>query len=115
MIPESRFGVLNNMSFHLKYLIFPPYVVHLILKFNCFYRFGNGNDSMNRFIKFYYYILNLSGGVVEWVPCSHVAHIYRGPRTESQHPPGANPHQSSIVSHFANSCFIYNHLFISYN
>ena len=38
-----------------------------------------------------------SGGVVEWIPCSHVAHIYRGPRTESQHPPGANPMQSHIV------------------
>lgn len=36
------------------------------------------------------------GGVVEWVPCSHVAHIYRGPRTESVHPPGGNPHQTSI-------------------
>ncbi|CAF0787226.1 unnamed protein product [Brachionus calyciflorus] len=36
------------------------------------------------------------GGIVEWVPCSHVAHIYRGPRTESVHPPGGNPHQTSI-------------------
>lgn len=36
------------------------------------------------------------GGIVEWVPCSHVAHIYRGPRTESVHPPGGNPHQNSI-------------------
>jgi polypeptide N-acetylgalactosaminyltransferase len=36
------------------------------------------------------------GGVVEWVPCSHVAHIYRGPRTESVHPPDGNPHQASI-------------------
>jgi len=36
------------------------------------------------------------GGIVEWVPCSHVAHIYRGPRTESVHPPGGHPHQSSI-------------------
>jgi len=36
------------------------------------------------------------GGVVEWVPCSHVAHIYRGPRTESIHPAGGNPFQSSI-------------------
>ena len=34
-----------------------------------------------------------SGGVVEFVPCSHIAHIYRGPRTESQHPPGSNPFQ----------------------
>ena len=37
------------------------------------------------------------GGIVEWVPCSHVAHIYRGPRTESVHPPGGHPYQSSIV------------------
>jgi polypeptide N-acetylgalactosaminyltransferase len=36
------------------------------------------------------------GGIVEWVPCSHVAHIYRGPRTESVHPPGGHPYQSSI-------------------
>lgn len=36
------------------------------------------------------------GGRVEWVPCSHVAHIYRGPRTESVHPKGGNPYQSKI-------------------
>jgi hypothetical protein len=42
-----------------------------------------------------------SGGVVEWVPCSHVAHIYRGPRTESIHPAGGNPFQSSIVRLFS--------------
>ena len=48
------------------------------------------------FLKLILLLLLQSGGVVEWVPCSHVAHIYRGPRTESQHPPGANPHQSSI-------------------
>jgi polypeptide N-acetylgalactosaminyltransferase len=36
--------------------------------------------------------------VVEWVPCSHVAHAYRGPRTKSVHPPSGNPYQSTIVS-----------------
>jgi polypeptide N-acetylgalactosaminyltransferase len=36
------------------------------------------------------------GGIVEWVPCSHVAHIYRGPRSESVHPPGGHYHQTSI-------------------
>jgi hypothetical protein len=37
------------------------------------------------------------GGTIEWVPCSHVAHIYRGPRTESMHPIDVHPHQNSIV------------------
>lgn len=66
------------------------------------FRFGNG--KYKRFSDFFYGCFKLkikfilSGGVVEWVPCSHVAHIYRGPRTESVHPPGGNPHQSSIVS-----------------
>ena len=46
------------------------------------------------------------GGVVEWVPCSHVAHIYRGPRTESVHPPGGHPYQSSIV------ILLYNDLYL---
>ncbi|CAF0754632.1 unnamed protein product [Rotaria sordida] len=36
------------------------------------------------------------GGVVEWVPCSHVAHAYRGPRSHSVHVPDASPHQTSI-------------------
>ncbi|CAF1392166.1 unnamed protein product [Adineta steineri] len=36
------------------------------------------------------------GGVVEWVPCSHVAHAYRGPRSHSSHVPGSNRHQIAI-------------------
>ncbi|CAF0804611.1 unnamed protein product [Adineta ricciae] len=36
------------------------------------------------------------GGVVEWVPCSHVAHAYRGPRSHSSHVPGTSPYQTSI-------------------
>lgn len=36
------------------------------------------------------------GGVVEWVPCSHVAHAYRGPRSHGSHVPDASPHQTSI-------------------
>jgi len=36
------------------------------------------------------------GGIVEWVPCSHVAHAYRGPRSHSSHVPGASPYQTSI-------------------
>ncbi|CAF1511272.1 unnamed protein product [Adineta ricciae] len=31
-----------------------------------------------------------------WVSCSHVGHIYRGPRTRSMHPHGANHFQSHI-------------------
>lgn len=41
------------------------------------------------------------GGIVEWVPCSRVAHIYRGPRTESTHPKGGNVYQTKIVSEFS--------------
>ncbi|CAF1246323.1 unnamed protein product [Rotaria magnacalcarata] len=36
------------------------------------------------------------GGVVEWVPCSHVAHAYRGPRSHPSYVPGASPYQTSI-------------------
>ena len=36
------------------------------------------------------------GGTVEWVPCSHVAHAYRGPRSHSSFVPDASPHQTSI-------------------
>jgi hypothetical protein len=36
------------------------------------------------------------GGVVEWVPCSHVAHAYRGPRNHPSHVPGTSPYQTSI-------------------
>ncbi|CAF3237728.1 unnamed protein product [Rotaria socialis] len=36
------------------------------------------------------------GGVVEWVPCSHVAHAYRGPRSHPSHVPGTSPYQTSI-------------------
>lgn len=36
------------------------------------------------------------GGVVEWVPCSHVAHAYRGPRSHGSHVPGTSAHQTSI-------------------
>ncbi|CAM4887854.1 unnamed protein product [Rotaria socialis] len=36
------------------------------------------------------------GGVVEWVPCSHVAHAYRGPRSHSSPVPGSSPHQISV-------------------
>lgn len=38
------------------------------------------------------------GGTLEWVPCSHVGHIYRGPRTVSTHPANSNPHQS-VINH----------------
>ncbi|CAF1194837.1 unnamed protein product [Adineta ricciae] len=38
------------------------------------------------------------GGVVEWVPCSHVAHAYRGPRQHFSYVPGAHPYQT-IVNH----------------
>lgn len=30
------------------------------------------------------------------VPCSHVGHLYRGPRRRSMHPRGGNAHQSDI-------------------
>ncbi|CAF0785340.1 unnamed protein product [Didymodactylos carnosus] len=36
------------------------------------------------------------GGVVEWVPCSHIAHAYRGPRSHSSYVPGTSAHQTSI-------------------
>ncbi|CAF0779155.1 unnamed protein product [Adineta steineri] len=36
------------------------------------------------------------GGTVEWVPCSHVAHAYRGPRSHSSYVPGTSAHQTSI-------------------
>ncbi len=36
------------------------------------------------------------GGVVEWVPCSHVAHAYRGPRSHPSYVPGSSPYQTSI-------------------
>jgi len=38
----------------------------------------------------------MCGGQVEWVTCSHVGHIYRGPRKRSMHPKGANLYQSHI-------------------
>ncbi len=36
------------------------------------------------------------GGIVEWVPCSHVAHAYRGPRSHPSYVPGSSPYQTSI-------------------
>jgi polypeptide N-acetylgalactosaminyltransferase len=36
------------------------------------------------------------GGIVEWVPCSHVAHAYRGPRSHPSYVPGTSPHQTAI-------------------
>ncbi|CAF0902806.1 unnamed protein product [Adineta steineri] len=38
----------------------------------------------------------MCGGQLEWVTCSHVGHIYRGPRTRSMHPRGANLYQSHV-------------------
>ncbi|UJR22834.1 hypothetical protein I4U23_025864 [Adineta vaga] len=38
------------------------------------------------------------GGVVEWVPCSHVAHAYRGPRSHFSHVPGSKVHQT-VINH----------------
>ncbi|CAF0834031.1 unnamed protein product [Didymodactylos carnosus] len=38
----------------------------------------------------------MCGGQLEWVPCSHVGHIYRGPRKRSMHPRGGNLFQSHI-------------------
>ncbi|CAF1391767.1 unnamed protein product [Rotaria sordida] len=38
----------------------------------------------------------MCGGQLEWVTCSHVGHIYRGPRQRSMHPKGASFYQSHI-------------------
>ncbi|CAF0787481.1 unnamed protein product [Rotaria sp. Silwood1] len=38
----------------------------------------------------------MCGGQLEWVSCSHVGHIYRGPRRRSMHPRGGKIHQSHI-------------------
>ncbi|CAF3969258.1 unnamed protein product, partial [Rotaria sp. Silwood1] len=36
------------------------------------------------------------GGIVEWIPCSHVAHAYRGPRGHPSYIPGIHVYQTSI-------------------
>jgi len=38
----------------------------------------------------------MCGGQLEWVSCSHVGHIYRGPRRRIMHPRGGKLHQSHI-------------------
>ncbi|CAF0961394.1 unnamed protein product [Adineta steineri] len=38
----------------------------------------------------------MCGGQIEWVSCSHVGHIYRGPRKRNVHPQNAKPQQSHI-------------------